>query len=72
MCYQGNCVNSAIMFNNSFIANPCNPNPCQNGGVCVQNATTGSLYCKCPANVAYSGNEIGFIKYKFLNFFFLL
>ena len=71
MWYQGNCVNSAIIFNNSYVANPCCPNPCQNWGVCVQNTSTGSLFCKCQSNVTYSGNENEFIKYKFLKFFFL-
>jgi hypothetical protein len=67
MCYQGNCVNSVIIFNNSYVANPCKPNPCQNGGVCVQNSTTGLLFCKCQPNVTYLGNKIGFNKNRFLN-----
>ncbi len=58
MCYQGNCINSAIMFNNFITGNPCIPNPCQNGGTCMQNSTTGSLFCKCKPNVTYLGNNI--------------
>ena len=47
MCYQGNCVNSATLYNNNVVVNtnPCIPNPCKNGGFCFQNATT--VYCGC-------------------------
>ena len=55
MCYQGNCVNSAPYFSNVAIGNPCIPNPCQNGGLCIQNATTSTLYCRCSANKIYTG-----------------
>jgi hypothetical protein len=58
MCYQGNCVDSAIMFNNTYIPNPCDPNPCQNNGICMQNSTTGSLFCKCKPKVIYEGNMV--------------
>jgi hypothetical protein len=57
MCYQGNCVDSAISFNSSYIPNPCDPNPCQNGGTSMRNSTTGSLFCKCQPNVIYEGNK---------------
>ena len=57
MCYQGNCVNSAPYFKNTVkYGNPCNPNPCLNGGICSQNATTSSLFCKCSAGKSYLGN----------------
>ena len=54
MCYRGNCVNSASLFNNA-LNDPCNPNPCQNGGSCMKNATTSTLFCKCAGGVTYSG-----------------
>ena len=56
MCYQGNCVSSAQLFKNISLNDSCNPNPCQNGGLCVTNATTNSLYCKCSAGKIYIGN----------------
>ncbi len=72
MCYQGNCVDSAMRLNNSNVANLCDHNTCQNGGICDQNSTTGSLFCKCQPNLTYSGIEIGLIKYKFLHVLFFL
>ena len=54
MCYQGNCVGQLVLKN--FGSNPCDPNPCQNGGTCRQNSTTGSLFCQCPAGTSYTGN----------------
>ncbi len=54
------------MLNNPIRGNPCDPNPCQNGGVCLQNLTTGSLFCKCPTNVIYTGNKFDFANLIFL------
>jgi hypothetical protein len=48
------------MFNKSINGNPCIPNPCQNGGICMQNSTTGSLFCKCEPNAKYAGNTFRF------------
>ena len=66
MCYQGNCVNSALYLKNATLGNPCVPNPCQNGGICVQNATTASLFCKCSAGKTYIGmNTLKLIDYSY-------
>lgn len=55
MCYQGNCVNSANIFYDVTLGNPCNPNPCNNGGLCILNNVTSSLVCRCSAGKAYIG-----------------
>jgi hypothetical protein len=58
MCYRGNCVNSASIFKPLVSVDPCNPNPCQNGGTCFKNVTTSSLFCRCAFGRKYSGNSI--------------
>ena len=55
MCYQGRCVNSALYLKNATLGNPCNPNPCKNGGICVQNTETSLLSCKCSFGKNYTG-----------------
>ena len=57
MCYQAKCVDaSTVMFNRNITTDPCVPNPCQNGGICLQNATTSSLFCRCPYRKKYGGS----------------
>ena len=56
MCYQGNCVNSASFFKTVVVSDPCNPNPCQNRGICIKNSTTSSVFCHCSPGSSYKGN----------------
>lgn len=63
MCYRATCVDaSTVVSNINITANPCIPNPCKNGGICVQNITTSSLFCKCPYGKNFSGNSISYKK----------
>ena len=56
-CYQGQCVDSSTINIPTIIQiNPCLPNPCQNGGVCVSDSTTVSSFsCQCPSDRSFSG-----------------
>ena len=58
MCYQSQCVNSASILNNIITSDPCEPNPCNNGGICTKNATVSGFICDCPSDVVYAGNFI--------------
>lgn len=58
MCYKGSCQNAATIFSDKSSRDACNPNPCQNGGVCMKNITTSSLYCKCPPGINYAGKTL--------------
>ncbi len=55
MCYQSLCVDSSAYLLNTTLKNLCSPNPCQNGGICSQNATTGTIFCKCAPGKNYAG-----------------
>ena len=61
VCYRGKCVSAASVpgyYSNTL--NACSPNPCQNGGVCINNKVSLSnnaanenapqFYCQCPIN----------------------
>lgn len=53
------------------VVDVCDPNPCKNGGVCVQcSSTTHGYYCDCPSE-KYLGENCAIVeqgKYKYANF----
>ena len=48
MCYHGSCVNASTINYNTTNTPSCDPNPCQNNGICV-NDLLNIFACNCPS-----------------------
>jgi hypothetical protein len=51
ICYRGKCVNKISVLNYTLPQNPCESNPCKNGGKC--STSSSPFICECPFE--YSG-----------------